>query len=127
MLLHRIKRYFEPFGLAILLIAYAWQCWEEHSNQIKIEGYVYELDQKLAYIWSGIYDEALSSERYSGNAMVWVNYDVLNQSMKDWNEIQSSFKHLNRQTTTFFWMRVVLYLLGSVLVILGKWPDKKDI
>lgn len=127
MLRHRIRKYLEPIGLAILLVAFGWQCWEEHANQIKYEGYVYELDQKLMRIWSGIYDEALKSERYSGKAMVWVNYDALNQSMKDWNDIQASLKRLNRQTTVFFWVRVVLYVLGSVLVISGKWPDKKEI
>lgn len=127
MLSYRIRQYLEPIGLAILLIAFGWQCWEEHANEIKHEGYVYELDQKLTSIWSGIYDEALNSERYNGKAMVWVNYDALNQSMKDWNDIQASFKRLNRQTTVFFWIRVVLYVLGSVLVISGKWPVKKEI
>lgn len=52
------------------------------------------MDQALINIWSGIYDEALHSDRYKGQAAVYVDYDALNASMKDWNMIQKDFDQL---------------------------------
>lgn len=69
----RIRLYLEPIGLLLLLAAFGWQCWEEHANQLKYEVYIYDLDQKVDAIWSGVYDEALRSERYHGTASVAVN------------------------------------------------------
>lgn len=59
-------RWFEPIGLALLLAAFGWQCLDEHSKQMKMEGYLYETNEKLVAIWEGVYDEALYSDRYKG-------------------------------------------------------------
>ena len=117
----------EPIGLMMLLFAFGWQSLEEHSYQIKYEGYIYELNENIMSIWSGVYDEALHSDRYKGEAMVWVNYDILNRSMKDWKQIKEEFQQIDKQASFFFWSRVVLYLLGSLLIIYGKWPQKQMI
>lgn len=122
----KIKPFLEPIGLALLLFAFGWQCLEEHSNQVKYEGYICELNKKLTNIWDGVYDEAIHSERYKGRASVWVNYDSHNQSMGSWEEIQENFDGLNGQSSFCFWMRVVLYVLGSSLVICAKWPQKRN-
>lgn len=88
----RIRLYLESIGL--LLTAFGWQCWEEHANQLKYEAYIYDWDQKVDAIWSGVYDEALRSERYYGTASVAVNYDSLNSRFKVWNEHRKSIKLL---------------------------------
>ena len=41
------KKWFEPIGLALLLVSYGWQCFEEHSTQMKIEGYFCEINEKM--------------------------------------------------------------------------------
>lgn len=120
------KNYLEPIGLLLLLAAFGWQCWEEQANQLKYEAYIYDLNQKVDAIWSGVYDEALRSERYHGTASVAVNYDSLNSRFKVWNEAQEEYKTLNGQLSFFFWCRLVLYVLGSYLVILARWPQKRD-
>ena len=51
---------------------------------MKYEAYIYDLNQKVDAIWSGVYDEALGSERYYGTASVAVNYDSLNSRFKVW-------------------------------------------
>ena len=118
----RIKSWLEPIGLALLLFAFGWQCWEEQSNQLKMDGYFYEMDQKLGAIWMGIYDEAIHSDRYQGQAMVSTNYDVINSRIPDWGQIQDSFSLLDKQTSFFFWARFVMYCIGSLCVIIAKWP-----
>ena len=57
----KIKDWYEAIGLAVLLFAFGWQCFEEHSNQMKMEGLLYEVHENIFAIWESVYDEALSS------------------------------------------------------------------
>ena len=123
----KIIRWFEPIGLALLLAAFGWQCLDEHSNQMKMEGYLYETNEKLVAIWEGVYDEALHSDRYKGKATVAVNYDVLNTQVKDWNQVKKEMATLDRQANMFFWIRIVLYGLGSIMIIVAKWQKRVEI
>lgn len=117
-----IAKWFEPIGLAILLLSFGWQCLEEHTNQIRMEGYVYELNEKLVSIWEGVYDEAVHSDRYNGKSVVSVNYDVLNSQMEDWNQVKDSFATIDRQANVFWGVRVALYVIGTLLIVVAKWP-----
>lgn len=117
-------RWFEPIGLALLLFSFGWQCLEEHINQMKMDGYILELNEKMLYIWEGIYDEALHSNRYEGNTTVYVNYDAINSQIKDWNEVELGMSTLKKQSYLFFWIRVSLFVIGSILIIAAKWPKK---
>ena len=117
-------RWFEPIGLLLLLFAFGWQCFEESSSQMKKEYILLETNEKLIAIWAGVYDEALQSDRYHGEAATIVNYDAFNQSIKDWNQIQNDLKDINKQGDIFFCMRVLLYCIGSVLIIVAKLPSK---
>lgn len=121
----KIVQNFEPIGLALLLAAFGWQCWEDHANQIKMEGYVYELNEKMLAVWEGVYDEALHSNRYNGKAIVSVNYDSLNAQMKDWKQMTDVFSTLDKQIAFFFWYRFILFAVGSLLIIISKWPRHK--
>ena len=121
----RIREWLEPLGLLLLLIAFGWQCLSEYSNQSKTEAYIYEMSQKLDAIWLGVYDEALHSDRYLGEAIVSTNFDVLNGEVHDWQQIQNGLNQLKNQTSTFFAVRVVLFVIGSLMVIAAKWPWKK--
>lgn len=120
------KKWLEPIGLLLLLLAFGWQCFEEFGRQNQFEGYIYEIDQKIEAIWMGVYDEALHSDRYHGDAATYVNYDSLQASSKDWGQIKNSLKDVDRQVEISFGVRAVLYILGSISVILSKIPHKKD-
>ena len=99
---------------------------DEHSNQMRMEGFLYETNEKLVSIWEGVYDEALHSDRYKGEATVYVTYDALHSSFKDWNEVKKGMTTLEAQYNIFFWIRVVLYVLGSIMIIAAKWPRTKE-
>lgn len=120
----QFKQWFEPIGLAFLLFAFGWQCFEERTDQMKIEGYFCEMNEKLIAIWESVYDEALHSDRYHGNAMVSVNYDSMKGLVKDWGQIKEELSTIDSQASLFFKIRVVIYIIGSVLVLLSKWPEK---
>ena len=120
----KAKRWSEPIGLLLLLFAFGWQCFEESSSQMKTECILLETNEKLNAIWGGVYDEALHSDRYHGEAATIVNYDAVNQSIKDWGQIQRELEDVSKQGEFFFWMRVLLYCIGSILIILSKLPLK---
>ncbi len=42
--------WFEPVGLILLLFAFGWQCLAEHAAQMKTEGYILEINEKLLFI-----------------------------------------------------------------------------
>lgn len=117
------KKWLEPIGLLMLLLAFGWQCIEERTVQMKVESYFCEMNEKMIVIWSGIYDEALHSERYDGKAMVDVNYDAINDQIKDWGQIQKELSAINEQASLFFRIRAALYILGSVFVVVSKLPE----
>lgn len=118
-------RWLEPLGLALLLISFGWQCLEEHIRQAKYEGYIYEMNEKIIAIWDGIYDEALHSERYHGSTTIAVNYDVLNKSVKYWEEVQEGMETIAHQESLFFYIRILLYVVGSILIISAKIPKEE--
>lgn len=122
----KMYHWFEPIGLVLLLLSFGWQCLDEHTNQMKVESYMYETNEKLLYVWMGIYDEALHSNRYRGKAVVSVNYDSLNEYIKDWGEVKNEMATLDSQANLFFRIRVVLYVIGSIFIILAKWPTPKE-
>lgn len=122
---NKIVRWLEPMGLFFLLAAFGWQCMDEQGGQMKIEGYLYETNEKLITIWEGVYDEALHSDRYNGKATVTVNYDVLNSQVKDWKKVKEEMAMLEEQSNLFFRIRVALYVLGSVCIIVSKWPPQR--
>lgn len=119
----KIGRWLEPIGLAFLLVSFGWQCLEERTNQMENEGYLFEMNEKLISIWDGIYDDAVHSDRYNGKTMVFVDYDSLNASIRDWSQMKKELSTIDRQANQFFWIRAVLYCIGSICIILSKWAS----
>lgn len=122
-----LKQCLEPIGLLLLLFSFGWQCFEEYSTEKRIDSYAYELNEKLMAIWAAEYDEALKSDRYAGETMITVDYDVLNKNVKDWNIIQEELAVISKQRTIAFYIRLALYILGSLLVCITKLPHKKGL
>lgn len=117
--------WFEPIGLALLLFSFGWQCMEEYSSQMKFEGYMLEMNEKLISLWEATYDEATHSERYHGNTMVAVNYDALNSSFKYWDQVKEDMATIESQALLFFKLRIFLYIFGSILIFIAKIPKKE--
>lgn len=121
----KILKWFEPIGLALLLIAFGWQCMDEHLSQMKMEGYLLETNEKLLAIWDAVYDEALRSNRYDGRAAISVNYDVLNNNVKTWGEVKEELSTIDKQESSLFWIWTTFYVLGSMMIIVAKIPYKQ--
>lgn len=120
-------KWFEVIGLALLLIAFGWQCWEENATQTMTEGYLYETNEKLIAIWEGVYDGALHSDHYDGNTVVSTNFDAINESFRYWGQVQEEMSTLHKQRNIIFWIRAVLYVLGSIMIIIAKIPRQMTV
>lgn len=125
MSLRKVFRWFEPIGLTFILFAFGWQCLEVHSNQTRIDGYFYDLNNNVNAIWNAVYDEAIVSDRYNGKTVMSVNYDALNEQFKEWQDVKENYSLVEHHARMFFWIRVVLYAMGSVLIIASKIPLEK--
>ena len=121
-----MKKWFEPIGLVFLLVAFGWQFFEGISTQTVIEGYFLETNEKLLAIWEGIYDEAIHSERYEGETIGFGDYDSINSSIKGWNQVKEKVSTLEKQENMFFWIRVVLYIIGSCFIVVAKLPNSAE-
>ena len=124
---NKTNKWFEPIGLLLLLFSFGWQCFEEYSSEKRVESYTYEINEKLMTIWAAEYDEALRSDRYTGEKMISVNYDVIDKNVKDWNTIQEELTVVSKQRNISFYVRVALYILGSLLICITKLPHNKEI
>lgn len=122
-----LKQLLEPIGLLLLLFSFGWQCFEAHSSEKRVDSYAYELNEKLLAIWTAEYDEALKSDRYLGETKVTVDYDVLNKDIKDWNKIQKELMTISNQRNIAFYIRLALYVLGSLLICIAKLPQSKHL
>lgn len=66
-----IRKWLEPLGLILLLVAFGWQCLAEHSKQVKYEGYIYEMSQKLDAIWLGVYASTFPHCSMKSSEYLW--------------------------------------------------------
>lgn len=119
-------QWFEPIGLFFLLIAFGWQCGQEFNARRKTENYMYEISNNLYYIWKGVYDNALDSEQYTGNAMFYLNYDIVDKEVKPYEEIMREQERYNKRAARYFAFRILLYFIGSALIIISKCPCLKN-
>lgn len=116
-----IVKNLEAMGLSLLLFAFGWQCFQETADSVVLEGYIGELNEKLYYIMTSEYDEAIKdNNRYQGTAVSYVNYDSFHEANKDWYQVQESIAVLKEQGKTFYYIRIVLFIVGSCFVIVSK-------
>ncbi len=123
-----IKQNIEPIGLFLILTSFGWQCFEEHSNSTIYEAHILNINEKLNAIWATSYDEFVHSERYQEEclrngrvSLYWFNYDAANrETFIDWNNTKEKLRPVEAQKNIGWRWRVVLYILGSVLVIIPK-------
>lgn len=123
----RFKQWLEPIGLLLLLFSFGWQCFETYSSEKRVDSYAYELNEKLLAIWTAEYDQALKSDRYIGETKIIVDYDVLNEAVKDWNKIQEELMTISNQRDIAFYVRFALYVLGSLLICIARLPQSKHL
>ena len=123
-----IKINIEVIGLLLLLISFGWQCFEDNSNEAVYEAHILNINEKLDAIWAAAYDEVVHTDRFqteclrNGNMpLFWFNYlDANVRTFKDWSSIKEELSVIETQRDFGWTCRVVLYILGSILIMIPK-------
>ena len=112
----------------LLLISFGWQCFEDNSNEAVYEAHILNINEKLDAIWAAAYDEVVHTDRFqteclrNGNMpLFWFNYlDANVRTFKDWSSIKEELSVIETQRDFGWTCRVVLYILGSILIMIPK-------
>lgn len=117
----RFRKYLEPIGMFILLVAFVWQMHSVYMSQWVTNAKLYKFEKALDQILLCEVDEALKDNmRYKGEAMMYVDYDgVRNFSEAYYEDARRIEKWQDSASRSWRW-QVVLYFIGSVCVLINK-------
>ena len=84
--------------------------------------------EKLNAIWGATYDEVVHTERFQNECtrqgrtvLYWFNYEDANRrTFKDWRDTKEEISIVESQRDFGWTCRIVLYILGSILIIIPK-------
>lgn len=106
--------YVEIMGLGLILAATAWQVFlEDATVVIKRDAAFYDVERKLDSIWAQL-GPMIDPERVTAEAYVDAN--------SKWKIAGRGYPELERQLTAFTWIRFGVFLFGSILTVVAKWP-----
>lgn len=114
------KKKCEVLGLVFLLIAFGWQCWHEYRQETQIKAIMYEFNQQIFCIHSLVYNDVLKQDYYTGEEMFCIREDMYKPMNYDWCEVQQKNSNIDRESEWAFKIRVMFYVIGSVLIIVSK-------
>lgn len=123
MILRKFHRELEPIGLIFILFAFGWQCYEESLNSLVYESHILNINEKLNAIWAAEYDEAMHTEKYQKDTIFLhiISYESVDKSIfHDWNKTKKDLHVIESQREIGLVCRFIMYILGSLLVILSK-------
>jgi hypothetical protein len=115
----------EAFGLVLILISFGWQTFENHANSIIKNSDLYDIHEKLDKTWGIIADQY--SKDNETTTTVYSNYENSVKTWKYWNELKRHKKSVEGQAQISSEIRGFLYIIGSVLILIPKFQDKKTI
>ncbi len=113
----------EAIGLVFILVAFGWQIFEEEIRELSGETDKYQLHQKLDDLWainSAIYTH---SDINNSGAIANINYEHISNNWKYWKGLKAEKEDVNRQEKLFAWLRILLFILGSIMIIVAKYRE----
>ncbi len=105
-------KYLEVVGLCFLLIAFGWETFERKADDISNTGEWYIVNQKLDQVWGAekALCETVRCDQYKGSISIDFN------SWPQWTQLED----VKNQRECFQVIRIILYILGSLFIIYGK-------
>ena len=107
--------------MALLLFAFGWQCYADSIAQLKNDVFLREMDEKIDFIF--LYSEVEHFERLGKKKEAEM---LMQQQLgQGWEEehirfIQDKVRVMLAQTELIQSIRIILYVLGSVFVLVPK-------
>lgn len=121
------KSLIEALGLILLLFSFGWECVEDYNDRSFDDTWRYDTSAVIDVICSSEMDEAFHNEdRSKGhNTLYVVNYDDAFQQYNSHNYADTFNQRNNNTIDISAYIRIVLYVIGSVLVIVSKLEKKE--
>lgn len=120
MKLNRKNSIIEGIGLALILLAFGLQIFEEHSTSTKEEAHILILNEKLNTLFLSNWDlaRAINNEKFKNDLE-----DQFNKRYKNfpvWQETKEYVLGVESDEKYSKIFRVLLYISGSILVLLPR-------
>ena len=111
---------FEIIGLSLLLVAFGWECFSQTLSDNKVESLLTELHHKIDMLWECEYAEFTQSPQNTTTSIALVDMNMTNRQWKSYEQIREDFSMSDEQEDFGQMARIVMYISGSICVILAK-------
>lgn len=110
---------FEIIGLSLLLVAFGWECFSQTLSDNKVESLLTELHHKIDMLWECEYAEFTQSPQNTTTSIALVDMNMTNRQWKSYEQIRADFELSDEQEEFGQMARIILYISGSICVILA--------
>ena len=120
-MIKRFRYIFEILGLILLLLSFGLECFSQRMEYHRAEGMILELHEKVDRLWADEYMEYTSSDENKTTSSFYMDHNSTNENWKYvGSQLNNDFESVESQSEISGKIRIVLYVLGSLLVILSK-------
>ena len=120
-MIKRFRYIFEILGLILLLLSFGLECFSQRMEYHRTEGMILELHEKVDRLWADEYMEFTRSDENKTTSSFYMDHNYTNESWKYvGSQLNNDFESVVSQSEISGKIRIVLYVLGSILVILSK-------
>ena len=109
----------EIIGLSLLLFAFGWECFAQTLFDNKVESLLTELHHKIDMLWECEYAEFTQSPQNTTTSIALVDMNMTNRQWKSYEQIRADFELSDEQEEFGQMARIILYISGSICVILA--------
>jgi len=120
----QIKKMLEPLGLILLIGAFIWQNYSYYHANVARNDQLYRIEEATFSLLGCACDEAMKdSSRYKGSTFIYKNYDaVLSLQHECYAAREHRLKEEDKAANLWI-IQCILYIIGSALIVVGKWPE----
>lgn len=109
----------EIIGMIFLLLSLGWQIFFEDSlKNISRDASFYGIERKIDDIWNLLASEHSQKYEYPEKPSVRFDFPYI---LSKWKYGPSKHEGLERQIETLTIIRAIIFIIGSILIILGKY------
>ena len=107
-------------GLSLLLVAFGWECFSQTLFDNKTEALLAELHHKIDILWECEYADFTKSPQNTTTSNMLVDMNMTNRQWKSYEQIRADFELSDEQEEFGQMARIILYISGSICVILAE-------
>jgi len=109
----------EGLGLIVILGSFLWQLIETDLRNVEQETEYYRLHEKIDNFWS-VYANDYANRNPTSGVLTRTDFKYIFDKWKIYSESLKENRELSSQIQISTWIRVVLFVIGSVLLIIPK-------